>query len=58
MTNAEKRILLNQREIMYTLQQLLLEDNNIPTKILKVANGLGKACVLTNQVLESEVKDD
>lgn len=42
---------------MYTLQQLLLEDNNIPTKILKVANGLGKACVLTNQVLESEDKE-
>ena len=59
MTNAEKRILLNQREIMNMLNQVIILDKPyVRPEYLKLANGLGKACVLTNQVLESEDGND
>ena len=54
MTNIEKRILLNQREIMFALKYVIM-NRPIDAAIL---TGLGQCCEATNRVLESEDKDD
>lgn len=56
MTEVEKRILLNQREIMYALKYVVM---NRPIDI-GIANGLGYACQLTNNILTNneEVNED
>ena len=54
MTNIEKRILLNQREIMFALKYVIM-NRPIDAGIL---TGLGQCCEATKQVLESEIKDD
>lgn len=47
MTNIEKRILLNQREIIYALMQMNIDKP-------KISNGLGKCCEITNLFLRKE----
>ena len=49
MNEIEKRILLNQREIMYALM-------NMNKEYINIAKGLGNACILTNNILENNVE--